>query len=145
MERIFKYLTDGEERALLEKSGKRRFEPEEVLIREGEDRNALFILRSGTALVVIDSAGFPLELSRLGPGQICGEMSFLEGVPASASVIADTEPVEAYEIKGEFIEAFLKQKPAFFGRFYKSLAEILSRRLRDTSALVGTRSDWAPD
>lgn len=144
MQHIFRFLTDAEEQALLKKGGIRSYAPEEVIIALGATHNAIFVIKSGSAVVEIDSAGFPLELSHLGPGQICGEMSFVEDVPATARVVAGDKPVETYIIEGALIEPFLEKNPSLFGRFYKSLSEILSRRLRDTSALVGAVSDWEP-
>lgn len=143
---IFRYLTDAEEATLLERAGLSHFEAESVILQEGSEHSAIHVIKRGSVMVTKESAGFPLELSRLGPGQIFGEMSFIEGIPASASVATYDEGVDAYVIEGRLVEELMEKDPAFFGRFYKSLAEILSRRLRDTSALVGaiTDGEWAP-
>ncbi len=58
-----------------------------------------------------------------------GEISFLEGNVASASVIAD-EDADVYIINGSFIDNLLRAEPALAGRFYHFLACNLSRRLR---------------
>jgi hypothetical protein len=59
-----------------------------------------------------------------------GEISFLEGAPASASVIADSESVTCYIIEGTFINVLFVAYPSLAGRFYHYLASILARRLR---------------
>ncbi len=76
MHRIFPYLSDEEERALLEKGGVSRFSPGSAIVREGDHHNAIYVLRVGHVRVEKNSAGFPLELARLGPWEIFGEMSF---------------------------------------------------------------------
>jgi CRP-like cAMP-binding protein len=144
MEQIFKYLTAEEERALLEKGGQRRFDAEDTIVSEGAEHNAIYVIRSGGVRVEKDSAGFALELTRLGPGQIFGEMSFLDGIAASATVVADVQGATVSVIGGDLIEAQFERNPGFFGRFYKSLADILSRRLRHTNVMVAVDEAWQP-
>ncbi|MCP4041985.1 MAG: cyclic nucleotide-binding domain-containing protein [Gammaproteobacteria bacterium] len=147
MRRIFRFISDQEEQTLMEKSGISKFNPEEVIIREGETHNAIFIIRKGVVRVEKDSSGFSLELSRLKTGQIFGEMSFVEEVPASATIVADNE-VEVCIINGTLMEPILETDPKFFGRFYQSLAGILSHRLRLTSDLFISgelpEDEWNP-
>ncbi len=144
MNRIFRHLSAAEEARILGEAESRRAAPGETIVREGEPRTGIFVIRSGAVRVEKDSAGFPLEISRLGPGEIFGEMSFVEGSQASASVVAeDDQPVEVVRIAQEQVEPLLEAEPGVYGRFYKSLAEILSLRLRTTSSLMAT-PDWSP-
>ena len=83
----------------------------------------------GTAQVRIYAQGsHPLPL--LGPGEVCGEMSFLENGRASVSVVANEE-VEAYFIARATLQGMFRLFPHLASRFYRSLATNLSRRLRD--------------
>lgn len=143
MSQIFKYLSTDEEKRLLETGGLRHFEAEETILSQGSEHSAIYVIGQGQVRVERDSAGFSLELTNLGRGQIFGEMSFLEGAPASASVVADEGGADVYLINGDQVEALLNSDPGYFGRFYKSLADILSRRLRDTSGLF-TEQHWRP-
>ena len=143
MKNIFQHLTPEEERDLIHHGGLSHYHRDAVIIREGDAHNALYVIHSGQVRVEKESAGFQLELSRLGPGEIFGEMSFVEGMEASASVVADEEPVAVYRIEGDYINSLLKTNPSLFGRFYKSLVEIVSHRLRETSSLVVT-PHWEP-
>ena len=87
----------------------------------------------GTARVVI-----PSQPSRtLGPGEICGEMSFLEDSPASASVIAEKD-VDAYHLDHPTLQSLFELFPHLASRFYRSLARNLSHRLRE---LIGRSSE----
>jgi CRP/FNR family cyclic AMP-dependent transcriptional regulator len=145
MQHIFRYLSEYEEHALLKKGGVRSFGDGEVIVEEGDFPNALFVIKSGRVLVKKRGAGASLQVSELGEGDIFGEMSFLEHIPASASVVAGDRPVEAFVIERTFIERLLESNMDFLGRFYKSLAEILSQRLRDTSALAANMSKALPE
>ena len=70
-----------------------------------------------------------VKLALVGEGDICGEMSFLEGTIASASVIADTD-VEVLAIQWTKLQQLFDLYPHLGSRFYRSLALNLSRRLR---------------
>lgn len=142
MKNIFKHLSPEEERHLIEHEGLQRFATDAVIIHEGDAHNAIYVIVAGSVRVEKESAGFQLELSRLGPGEIFGEMSFVEGIEASASVVAEV-PVEVYRIDGDYINSLLMTNPSLFGRFYKSLVEIVSHRLRETSMLAVT-PQWEP-
>lgn len=148
MDRIFEYLTEEEEHALLNKGGISRFAPESTIVREGDVHHAIYVIREGEVRVEKGSTGFPLELARLGPGQIFGEMSFIDGVPASANIVANSI-VETYVIDRMLMKPLLKAYPSIYGRFFHSLAAILSRRLRETSSLVNMEDSdkliWTPD
>ena len=148
MHRIFSYLSEQEERALLEKGGVSRFTPGAVIVREGDHHNAIYVIRLGHVRVEKNSAGFPLELARLGPGEIFGEMSFIDGSPASADIVAN-EYVETYVVDGLILDPLLKKYPSIYGRLFRSLAGILARRLRETASLVNLLDaptpQWHPE
>lgn len=134
--KVFRYLNDDEYLALLQTAARRTFKPGALLIRQGEEQTGLFILVNGNAKVVRDHDGFMVDISQHGPGEIFGDMSFLEGQPASASVEACDPEVLAIAISRDNINSFINKDPNFAGRFYQSLAAILSQRLRATTDSV---------
>ena len=83
---------------------------------------------------------FSLEIAQLGAGELFGDMGFIEGLPASASIIAQ-EPTTVEIIDPEHVRHLIKMDPGFYGRFYQSLAKILSRRLRE--AIVQSVADFS--
>lgn len=129
MKDTFKFLTGDDERLLMEKSQRLSYGPGEEIISEGSPRQALFFLRGGRVAVQRGSFGGTLELSRLGPGEIFGEMSFVDDSGASATVIADSD-VEVDVIEGAQVQSLLYSVPGLAARFYQSLAVTLSERLR---------------
>ena len=108
------------------------FAPGALILTESEQRHALFVIRAGHVRVELDYPEFNIEIAKLGEGDLFGEMSLLEGLTVSANVIADSEmDVDVCETE-QVVDMFDKDR-AFEGRFFKSLAYILSMRLRDTS------------
>jgi CRP-like cAMP-binding protein len=64
------------------------------------------------------------------PGEVCGEISFIDELPATADVIAQG-PVETYYLDRPTLQSLFELFPHLGSRFYRSLASCLSRRLRD--------------
>lgn len=107
-----------------------RFCPGDALISRGAAVNTLYVIRSGVARVEVVKG---TAVARLVGGDICGEMGFLEQCAASAWIIAESE-VEADALNAAQLQELFTSFPNLGARFYKSLALILSRRLRLTSA-----------
>jgi CRP-like cAMP-binding protein len=68
----------------------------ELLFREGEGWGSMYLISKGLIRVFKKKGEQQIELDTLRPGQIIGEMSFLDQQPrsASAEAIMDTEVVE---------------------------------------------------
>ena len=128
------YLTVNDWALVADKASRVRFKKGEVLVQKGKKGIGVFLLLKGTARVQI-----PPRTSApvIGPGEICGEMSFLEDTAASASVVAEGE-VEAYHLDHPTLQSLFELFPHLASRFYRSLATNLSRRLRD---VIGARPD----
>jgi CRP-like cAMP-binding protein len=116
---------------ILIKAGARqmKFAPGEKLICQESPGGTVFFLRSGSARIEANGT----ILTRIGVGQMCGEMAFLENRKSSASVIAESE-VETEAIEWEELHRIFRMFPHLGARFYHSMALVLSRRLRETSA-----------
>ena len=101
-----------------------------VIIGEGEPGNRMFFLSSGHVSVIKGhGAAQPVTLAQFGPGQFFGEMSLVECVVRSASVVADDE-VTACTLKGTDFFRLYKHRADQYGIVMLNLARDLSRRLR---------------
>ncbi len=129
------FLTEDDLRLLDQKAQRQRYQPNERILEEGSLRQGLFVVREGTVRVQQDHSGHPVTYATLGPGDLFGEMSFLEHTGASASVYADDE-VETDLYDGHHVNALMTSVPGFAARFYQSLAISLAHRLRETSRLI---------
>jgi CRP/FNR family transcriptional regulator, cyclic AMP receptor protein len=97
-----------------------------TLIQQGKQTRMVYLLVKGR--VTIESSG--VKIAQIGPGQICGEMAFLEDTLASATATVD-EDVEAYALSWSALSDLFELFPHLASRFYRSLAVNLSRRLRE--------------
>ncbi len=134
MENALRHLTADDRRLLMAKAVVARYPKGDTIIEENSRRQKIHILQTGFVSVRRAHLGQGVSVARLGPGEVFGEMSFLENSGASASVVADDDTVEVAEIAGEDVHALLASVPGFATRFYQSLAITLSHRLRDSSA-----------
>lgn len=76
-------------RELLAASEERHLAPGDVIIRQGEPNAAMFLVLSGELGVHLD--GFEGEpVAVIGHGETVGELSLLDGAPASANVVCRT-------------------------------------------------------
>jgi CRP-like cAMP-binding protein len=128
--RALRFVTDEDHRLLLERAQQLRFGRGDVIVAEGSRRQAIFLLQQGFVRVERAHLGQGIAVARRGPGEVFGEMAFVEGDSASASVIAD-EDVQVAVIDGADVQALLASVPGFATRFYQSLALTLSQRLRE--------------
>lgn len=128
------YLTVNDWTLLADKAARMQFKKGDFLVKKGKTMNGVYLLLKGTAKVHLSSS-----VRTIGPGEVCGDMSFLEDAPASANVLAD-ENVEAYHLDRPTLQSLFELFPHLGSRFYRSLATNLSRRLRD---VIGAESSTA--
>src|ERR1700719_3780138 len=124
------YLTPNDWALVVDKAVRMHFKSGEALVQKGRRSHGLYLVLTGNALVQIPTHGGSFGV---GAGEICGEISFLDELPATANVVAK-EPVEAYYLDRPTLQSLFELFPHLGSRFYHSLAAILSRRLRELIA-----------
>jgi len=102
------------------------FAPGDVLIEQGRQVEAVFIVLHGTFAVSTRTAG---QVAEVGAGEILGEMSFIDSRPTSATVRATTDAA-VLTVAKELLSRRIAAEPLFAARFYRALALFLSDRLR---------------
>jgi len=136
MHNALRFLTTGDQQLLLEQAAMCVYHRNEVILEEGTQRAALFVVRNGSARIERAHFGRGVAFGRLGAGDIFGEATFLDSSPANASVIADEDDVAVDVLDGQIVQSLLVSVPGLAPRFYQSLAVMLAQRLRETSALL---------
>jgi len=101
----------------------------DVLFREGDSSNGMYILRKGSIQVFLERGGKTTSLATVSAGSMLGEMALFDNKPRSASAVA-LEDTEVTLINNEDFAKILKQIPKWF----VTLMSTLSTRLRETNS-----------
>src|SRR5512139_3640396 len=120
-------------RAVLAQGQLLEFGPGDVVFRQGERGDRLFVVKSGVLEVVAapTDGSEPAVVAYLGTGEVIGELALLTGSPRSASVRSP-----------EHAELFVVDKAVFFDlmdilpAFSRNLSVVLARRLETTTLKV---------
>lgn len=100
------------------------YAPGEVILRQGEPGDELFLVRQGEVAVVLEKPGVEaVEVARMGANQFFGEMSLLTGEPRTATVKA-TRPCELLVVGKWAFGRILEETPALV----EQVSEIVARR-----------------
>jgi CRP/FNR family transcriptional regulator, cyclic AMP receptor protein len=107
-----------------------------ILCRAGAPGDGCYRIEEGLLkITMVSSSGAERILEFLGPGAIVGELSTIDGLPRSATVVAVRDATLSWLSRTEF-EAFAEEHP----EVYKSLVKLLAHRLRDTDTVVAASS-----
>jgi CRP-like cAMP-binding protein len=109
-----------------------RLKTDEVLFLVGDTGDGCYRVKDGLLKVTMTShTGNERILAFLGSGAIVGEMSIIDRLPRSASVVAVRPTVLSFLSRTNF-EAFAKKHP----EVYESLVTLLAARLRETDSTI---------
>jgi len=117
---------------LIANGQRRAVRADEVLIRQGQPLDALFLVLDGT-LEVSGGGGMPFLL---GCGEVVGEISFVDSRPPTATVKA-LEDAIVLAVPRAVLRNHLDEDVEFAARFYRSLAIFLAHRFRHVNRLLG--------
>ena len=140
-ERFLAFLDPAEESALLAAAPVKTYAPGEVVLERNVPLRAIFVVDEGSVRVERDDGGRVITLAVLGPGQFFGEMSFVDGAPTSATVVANTA-TRLRMINTMIIDNLSEVDPSFGTRLYRSIAAIVVERLRLTSMDLFIQKPW---
>jgi len=139
--RFLPFLDAGEESALLAAAPVQSFARDQLVFDQNVPLRAIFLIDDGSVRVERHDRGAMVPLAVLGAGEFFGEMSFVDGTPTSARVVAD-EPTRLRVIDTTTVDNLTKADPAFAARLYRSIAAILAERLRLASMRTYAGQSW---
>ncbi len=132
-----------DERQILSSTGSHGIvAPDSVLITMGTVNHALFVVISGLVSVERTDVTPPVELARLGPGAVLGEMSFVDGSKTSATV-RTVENSEIFELAFDRLHKILEEHPKLAAKVWRNFSVELKRRVDKTNDLVKQYVDRA--
>jgi CRP-like cAMP-binding protein len=120
-------------RAVLAQGQLLEFGPGEVVFRQGEEGDRLFVVNSGVLEVVATptDGSDPTVVAYLGTGEVIGELALLTGSPRSATVRSPEHAVLFAVEKAVFLD-LMDVLPAFS----RNLCVVLAKRLETTTLKV---------
>src|SRR5882724_8647826 len=108
----------------------------EVVFREGDDANAMFVVMSGEMEVLKKSKrSTESRVALLGPGDWFGEMSIVDIQPRSATVRA-LAPSRLLRVSSADLDALYRHDLRSYAIIILNLARELSRRLRVADGIL---------
>jgi CRP-like cAMP-binding protein len=138
-EEFLRYLQPAEERSLLDAAPVKTFAAGEVILEQNTQQRAILVIDEGAVRIERGRGKAEGILAILGPGEFFGEMSFIDGGPTSARVVANV-PTRLRMIDADTLDNLADVDPTFGARLYRSIAAILVERLRATSADLSLQS-----
>ncbi len=137
---LFAALTDAERRALAEELSDWPYVADDIVARQGEPADSMFILAQGRVGVFDDSAsgtGSRDRLATLDAPNVFGEMGLLTGQARGATVVAETE-VLCYRLDKAGFDTTLKARPALVEQLSRVVA---ARQMANDATLEGLGAD----
>ena len=132
---LFRYFTE-DERDRIESIGEaRKIAEGAFVIRAGTEDSTLYTVEDGHLDIVRNEDGKQIVVATVGPGDVIGEVSFIDDSPRTVSVVAgETTTIRAWK-KRTLCEA-LAFDPQLLAKFSVAMSELLVERLRDMSRRV---------
>jgi signal transduction histidine kinase len=132
LQHIFPELTTTELQVMDAAAQEQRYEPGDLLCREGEIGRRLFIISEGEAEIFVQTDENQLILVKnVGPADYFGEMALINDAPRAATVRAITK-CSTLEIDREAFVATIDQNPALL----RSIVRQISNHLRNNDRII---------
>ncbi|HUX07212.1 MAG TPA: Crp/Fnr family transcriptional regulator [Acidobacteriota bacterium] len=130
---LFSDLPDEYLEKLARVAVKKTYPKDNVIFFEQDEGDSLFIIARGSVKIAkISDEGKEVILAILGLGEFFGDMSLLDGLPRSATVIA-VEETEVSSIRRKEFISLINDNPLIAVK----LLSVLSQRLRDANSKIG--------
>lgn len=133
---LFRYFTDAERQRVEKIAEVKRIAEGGYLIRASEIDSTLFAVEDGHLDIVGSRDGRPAVVATVGPGDVLGEVAFIDDSPRSVSVRAGEEEVTVRAWNKKALSDALSKEPELLAKFAVAMCELLVERLRDTARRV---------
>jgi len=135
---LFRDLDDEELALVLMIGLVKRYPQGASILTEGAPGGRLHVIHEGQVRISKVVPGLGEEaLTILGPGDVFGEVEFLDGSPASAHAIAHVD-CEVLALPHREVEALMRTHPGLGAKFLWAFGRTLASRLRDANHKMAT-------
>ena len=128
---LFRYFTDEERRKVEGLADIRRVLAGHPLIHAGDHDSTLFAIEEGHLDIIATIEGDTSVVATVGPGDVLGEVSFIDDSPRTVSVRAGEETVLVRAWDKKTLSEGLAFDPQLLAKFAVAMSELLVERLRD--------------
>ncbi len=140
--RLFREVDRPALLALTARLRERRLRKGQVLFREGDQGEEMFLVRDGSILVSKAVTGKVEQvLARFGPGDFFGEMSLFDRSPRSATIQAESEAT-LLALDRDNLSDLIEVNPRAAAAFFHGLVQVFIERLRASGELVAEITRW---
>src|SRR5213594_3992174 len=134
--KLFREFTDSELLAFAGRLDERTLKQGQVLFREGDPGEEMFVVQKGTTIISkVVSGRVEQVLARATAGDFFGEMSLFDRSPRSATIQAETD-VALLVLDREHLNLLIEVNPRAAAAFFHSLVYVFIERLRASGELV---------
>jgi extracellular factor (EF) 3-hydroxypalmitic acid methyl ester biosynthesis protein len=126
----------------LECAEERSVAASDELVTAGAPAGALHVVTQGVLGVFADETG--ARLATLGPGDLVGELSFLEDTPPTETVRA-VEDATVLSLPVRTLRERTEGDPEFSARLHRTLGRLVARRLRDANSRLAAGTQRTTD
>src|SRR2546430_13780187 len=142
--RLFAELTSEDANVVLNACEERILVGGEELFHENDAGDSLFIVQSGRVDIFKNIRGdVDRSLASFGPGDVIGEMSFIDRARRSATA-PTTESSEFLVLSRQSFAKVQKERPDIAAAFFRNMAGIVASRLRTTNELYRGAGGYGP-
>jgi CRP-like cAMP-binding protein len=140
--RLFREFADPELLAFASRLRERTLRKAQLLFREGDPGDEMFVVRRGTALISKAVTGRVEQvLGRAPAGDFFGEMSLFDRSPRSATIQAETD-VDLLVLDRDNLNLLIEVNPRAAAAFFHALVYVFIERLRASGNLVAEVTRW---
>ncbi|HSZ39325.1 MAG TPA: Crp/Fnr family transcriptional regulator [Trebonia sp.] len=133
-------LSDSDRSALLAMGNRQHYHDKDVIVRQGEPGDSLYVLLAGVVKVTMTTeSGLETTLATRQRGDLIGEVALFDDRPRAATAVASGE-VAAVQISRAHFEAFEKRNPAAASTIIKSIVG----KMRESDERLAQRSRQTP-
>jgi CRP/FNR family cyclic AMP-dependent transcriptional regulator len=121
---LFRHLP-AEQVTILESTTQRQvFQPGEVIFRQGDPAEHLYVVESGGVDIVLDSESHEIILASFAPGSFFGELAIFDDQPRNATARATGE-TSLICVSGRSVIGLIERSPAAARQFIAAVAQRL--------------------
>ena len=127
---LFHGLVEEDIRRLIALGTEQTYRKGDVLVTQGSHEGKVFVLLEGMVEVQVNAGETARPVVALGPGQLIGEITLVDGGPHSATVVVTQTPTRVLAFERDALLALCEAHPRMGYRLMRNIAADLGFKVR---------------